>query len=52
MVSTRKCLQKHTSTPEKAKKGPTNIATTIEDIQPTMWLIYVPTNIEVAKKNV
>ena len=29
-------LQKKTYTPKKAKKDPTNIATTIEEIQPTI----------------
>ena len=50
IVSIRSCLHNNTSTPNKSKKDLTNIATTIEEIQPTIWLMYVPTNTEVAKK--
>ena len=46
----RKCLQKQTSTPKKSIKGPTNIATTIEEIKPTIGLIYVPEKYEGCKE--
>nr|ADE77896.1 unknown [Picea sitchensis] len=37
----RKLLQKQTSAPKKAKKGPTNTATTVEESKPTIGLLYV-----------
>ena len=40
----RKCLKKWTSALKKAIKAPTKIATTIEDIKPTIGLIYIPKN--------
>ena len=46
----RKCLQKQTSTPKKVIKGPTNIATTIEEIKSTIGLIYVPEKYEGSKE--
>jgi len=41
IVSMRKLLQKQTSAPKKAKKGPTNTATTVEESKPTIGLLYV-----------
>ena len=39
-----KCIHKQTSALKKAIKAPTKIATTIEEINPIIGLIYIPEN--------
>ena len=52
IISMRKFLKKQTYVPKKDKKCPTNVATTIEEIKPTIALIYVLEKYEVCKEEI